>query len=451
MPKLTLYRYQFDAIIQMLAKESLALFADMGLGKTIMTLSYFAIKKQQGKLNRCLIIAPKRVCDLVWPREVEKWDHMNHLTCFRLTDKKDLYSLKLNSDILIINVENIFPYIQRLSEICDCLIVDESTTFKNHNSKRFKYLKPLLPKFKSRIILSGTPIPNSYLDLFAQIYIVDLGKRFTPYITVYRKVFFDAVEKGYSARRFVEYEIKEGAEEKIKELIAQICLRIDKEHNKHMPNVIYDDIFVRFDSDLQKKYDTLEKYLLLELEHKELLIDNASVNFIRCHQFTNGVVYGKQKQEEPIHTEKIEALKELVESLQGKSLLIAYWYNSDLSLLKKYLPKLQVLGESDKKDIKLIDQWNHRKIKLLAGHPMSIGHGLNLQFGGNHIAWFSLITNYEKYDQYNARLIRPGQTETVHIHRIVAQDTIDEYVLLKKIDKKAFVLKDFLDYLKNKQ
>jgi len=422
------YPYQFDAISFINShKEGSALFADMGLGKTAIILTYLMMRKRDNPNFKTLIIAPKRVCDFVWPQEIEQWDHTKLMTYFRLNSKKDLNSGKLNSDILIINTENIFPYIAALSKLCNCLIVDESTGFKNHNSKRFKALKPLLKRFESRIILSGTPMPKCYLDLFSQYYIVDLGESLTEFITIYRKTFFDMELGGWGPTKYPKYILKPGATDVINEIIGRKTLRIDKENNLDMPELVYDNIIIGLTPKLQSVYDKLEKEMIIELQDKQLIIDNASIKYIRCHQFANGVVYDDNKQDEFIHNLKIQALEELIESLQGKPLFITYWYKSDLRALQKKFTSMESLGLSDKKDPSIIKRWNAGKIALLSGHPGSVGHGLNLQFSSNHIAWFSLSSHYEKYEQFNGRLARLGQKEkSVFIHKIIVRNTVDE-------------------------
>lgn len=440
--------YQYDAIMSLL-EEPKALFADMGLGKTVIILTYIAIRKKIDPNFRALIIAPKRVCDLVWPREVTKWDHTSHLTFFRLKTKKDLESDKIYSDIVIINSEYIFPYVSTLSDVCNCLIVDESTAFKNYSSKRFKTLKPLLNKFTYRVILSGTPMPRSYLDLFSQFYILDSGKLLSPYLTAYRKTYFDEKICGHGPIKYYEYSLKTGADERIKNIISPKTIRIENSHRPDMPKLIYNDIAVCLDNKSQAKYDKLERHLILESKDNTMYIDSASVGFIRCHQFANGIYYDDAGLDVLEHEFKISALQELVDSLQGSPLLIAYWYKSDLRMLKKCFKNLQVFGTSDKEDARIEQEWNAGNILVLAGHPRAIGHGLNLQYGGHHIAWFSMCSNFESYEQFNGRLSRPGNSSDVVVHHIVTIKTVDE-VILASTKTKGLAQSDLLSYLANK-
>lgn len=447
------YDYQFNGIHFLYKNRQSALFADMGTGKTVMVLTYLNLLKRENKNNTTLIIAPKRVCNLVWPKEIIKWDHTKHLKYLKLETEDELqYNLKA-FDILIINSENIFPYIEYLSKICDTLVVDESTDFKSTKSKRFRTIKPLIKKFRNRTILSGTPIPDSYQDLFTQYYIVDNGRILTNSITSYRKTFFDLEIKGYHTK-YPIYTLKSGAEDIINELVAPVTMRIDKSNNLNMPDVIYDDIYTELNTKGQKTYNILEKELIMDLDDQTLIVDNASVKFIRCHQFSNGIIYtDKNKNTKEIHREKITALKELIDSLQGKPLLIAYHFKSDLAFLNKYFKKYKIknFGINDQKDVELEESWNKGKIRLLTGHYDSIGHGLNLQFGSNHICCFSLYAKYGSFVQFIARLARDGQKDqNVFVHRLIVKNTLDEY-LLEILNGKEATQKLFFEYLERKQ
>lgn len=422
--------YQPSAIEAMIEKQKCALFADMGLGKTVITLNAIKALSLLRQI-KTLVIAPKRVADLVWGPEIDNWDHLD-FNYLRLRSKKDLE--KANQyDILIINVENIFPYIVPLSKICNCLVIDESTGFKNTKSQRFRAIKPTIPRFQYKFLLSGTPIPRSYQDLFGQFYILDKDL-FGPNITDFRRTFFDIEQKGYGPRVWYEYTIKKGAAEYINDIIKPYCIRLDKSLNPDMPDVIFNNLYVELSSDEQKQYKKLQKKLILELEYDTHLVDSRSVNYIRCQQYANGIVYVEDKKMEIIHKHKINAVKEILDSIQGKGCLIAYWYQSDKWLLKNNIPGIYFLG--GKNDNEIIARWNKKEINIIAGHPMSIGMGLNLQKGSNQIVWFSQCNRPDLYDQFIARLARTGQEEdTVHVHNILCKGTIDEQIMESNKDK----------------
>lgn len=453
---LKFHDYQKDAIRFLLKNPSGGVFADPGLGKTAIILSTINTFKKLGRKGSWLIIAPLRVCYSVWPNEVKKWN-------FNLTVNNIHAEGFKPADLHLVNPESLVKCLQAF-ENASCwpffgLCVDESTRFKRSTGKRARCLKTVLHKFQKRIILTGTPAPNSLLDLFGQIYIADLGASLGRFITHYKNTYF--YRTGYMG---YQWEPFEQSPRFIYKKLKPIIHRIDAETYLNLPPLITNDVAVELPEEARSIYRSLEKEFFAELENGEsVTIGSAASKYNALRQVVNGGLFEQidpifsgtffqkkvKRGSHQIHIAKNEAVVELVESLQGKPVLIAYHYQHDLTRLIKLFPDAPYIGGGQKplKSRYIIQDWNNGKLPVLIGHPQSMGHGLNLQSAGNDVIWYSLTDNLENYEQFNRRIYRQGVKGQVRIHRIIATNTIDE-ALIKMLDKKAGTQKALLDALK---
>lgn len=416
----------------------------MGLGKTISTLT--ALNKlmyEELEISSALVVGPKRVIENVWTDEIQKWSHINHLTTSLIvgSKKERISALKKKADIYLISRDNIAWLCGEFggsSLPFDMLVLDELSSFKNPKSVRFKALRAVQPSFKRIVGLTGTPAPNSLIDLWSQMYLLDRGERLGKYITRFREDYF---RPGLSNGNVVyKYNLQKGGEEMIHEKIKDICISMKTEDYLDLPERIDNIIEVKFTKDLQKKYNDFEKEKVLELfsgkednENEETISAvNAAALSNKLLQFANGAVYDEDRKVHVIHDMKIDVVKELVEDLNGEPVLIAWAYRHDLDRLKKALAKYDPVELKDKG---ALDKWNRGEVKVMLTHPASGGHGLNLQRGGNHVIWFGQTWSLELEQQFNARLHRQGQTKNVIIHKIVASKTIDVDVIAAQESK----------------
>lgn len=431
--------YQREGTSFILQNKCCGIFADPGLGKTAMALAAIQALKSIRKIKTVLIVAPLLVCNNVWPQEIQKWEPFNGLTCEILSAKQSRSTPFIHvRDIYLINPEMLkwFFTLSPGIELFDMLVIDESSRFKNPSGKRFKLLKKHLSQFNRRVILTGTPAPNSLLDLFSQIYLLDLGKTFSKYITHYRRRYFDNV--GY---KYPDWRIKKGAAESIHAKTAPLVLRFDAESYLDLPELIYNYIHLELPANLKPKYKQLETKLFTELNSKEINAVSATATYRICHQFANGAIYDPDSETKkiiPIHNQKIEALQNLVSELQGKPLLIAYLYKHDLQQIQKQFRNLAFIsGDVSTQDKnKIIAKWNSGSLSLLVCQIATVSHGLNLQSGGNDLCFFSLTDNLEQYEQLIRRLYRQGTVNAVRVHHLIAKNTVDE-VILKRLQSKS--------------
>lgn len=411
-----------------------ALLLDMGLGKTSITLTainnllfdYFDV-------HRVLVIAPLRVAKNTWPEEIEKWSHLSNLKYSVVvgTEKERISALKENADIYIINRENI-PWLIEKSKLpfeFDMVVIDELSSFKNYSSKRFKSLMKVRPKVKRIIGLTGTPSSNGLMDLFAEFKILDMGVRLGRFIGQYRNVYFTPDKM--NGPIVYSYKPLPSAEKIIYEKISDITISMKATDHLKMPELIECETVVQMSEKENKSYTTLKKELVLSILDGEITAANAASLSNKLSQLANGAIYLEDKEFVTIHDRKLDALEDLIESANGKPLLVAYWFKHDLERIKERLEVREIKISKDIKD------WNDGKIPIAVIHPASAGHGLNLQSGGSTLVWFGLTWSLELYQQTNARLYRQGQNDTVVIHHIITKDTIDEDILkaLKRKDK----------------
>jgi len=421
-----LHNYQTRAIDFVTSKQRCGLFLDLGLGKTVITLTAINDMLNASIIKRVLIVGPLRVVRSVWPTEPKRWSHLEHLNVVVATGTAQQRKDAINSgaDITAINRENV----TWLVELCakkkkwpfDCIIVDESSSFKAVSSKRWKRLRKVTPLATVVVLLTGTPAPQSLMDLFAQMYLIDSGESLGRTITGYRQRFFNPDYFGYS------WEIKPGSAEKIQELIKPLILSMQGSDYINLPERI--DIIERIvlPVKVQKQYDDFSKELFLEFDGVELEAMSAAILANKLLQMTSGACYvDDEKNWKTIHTCKLDALEELIEENPGESILVSYNYKHTLVRLRERFPQMVVLG----KDPDTIDKWNRKEIRLMAIHPQSGAFGLNLQQGGCILIWVDLVWSLELKKQLDCRLYRQGQDKPVRIIHLVVENSIDNRVM----------------------
>lgn len=427
-----LHKYQERAVDFICNEQRGMLALDMGLGKSVSTLT--AISDMLGAMvaSKVLVIAPLRVANSVWAQEARAWRHLEHLRVSVCTgsEKARRAALSLDADVYVINRENIMWLVENYGRRWDfdTVVIDESSSFKNSSSKRFKALKKMLPAIERMILLTGTPSPNGLLDLWPQMYLIDYGQRLGRTLTGYKQRFFEQDYMGY------RYTPRTGSADRIHELIGDKVIHMSAEDYLDLPDRI--DIEQRIDMPAKalSDYKDFERTMLAELDDEVVEATTAAVLANKLLQWANGAMYtDENKNWAETHTAKLDALAEIVEDNEGENILVAYNYKSDLERLLTRFPQARVLDKQQD----TIDAWNRGEIQMLLAHPASAGHGLNLQRGGALCVWFGLNWSLEYYQQFNARLHRQGQTRPVRIVHIVCKDTIDERVLTVLRDKDA--------------
>lgn len=428
------HNYQNYAKNFILAHKVSALFLDCGLGKTITTLTAInELMYDSFEISKVLIIAPLRVAQSTWKEEIEKWDHLNLLRySIAVGDEKErLKALKQNSDIYIINRENVDWLVtkSRIDINFDMLIIDELSSFKSHTSKRFKSLLKIRPYFERVVGLTGTPSSNGLMDLWAEFRVLDLGERLGRYITHYRNEYF-LPDKRNGAVIF-SYKPQPNAEERIYRRLADMTISMKSTEYLKMPELILNELEINLDEEDQIKYKKFKKEMVMTIQEKEIDAINAASLSNKLIQLANGSIYDEDKKFYEVHNKKLDKLEEIIESANGKPVLVAYWFKADKERIEKRFKVREIKTADD------IKQWNKGMIDLALIHPASAGHGLNLQSGGSTLVWFSLTWSLELYQQTNARLYRQGQKDTVVIHHLITKNTIDEDIMksLKRKDK----------------
>lgn len=419
------HNYQQFATDFILEHPISCLMLDMGLGKTVITLTaLWQLALDSFDVSRILVIAPKRVAADTWPKELTKWEHLKGLDASLVmgTQAEREAALRRQTFLYIINRENVSWLVENHRWDFDMVVIDELSSFKSNQAQRFKALKKVRPLVSRIVGLTGTPAPNSLLDLWPQMYLMDMGQRLGRFIGGFRDRFFTPDKR--SREIIYSYKPREGAEEAIYDLISDICISMKAVDYLDMPELIMNRVEVSMDSREQKIYDDFQRDMVVNLHGEELDAVNAAVLSGKLLQMANGAVYGENHKVLRIHDRKLDALEDLVEAANGKPLLVAYWYEHDLQRIKARFKTARCIDTT-----KDIDDWNAGKIPLALIHPASAGHGLNLQDGGCTIVWFGLTWSLELYQQLNARLWRQGQKHTVVIHHIVTKGTHDEDVL----------------------
>ena len=436
--------YQTMCIDRIVKDKSVGLFLDMGLGKTIITLSAIMELKDRLDIFRVLVIAPKKVAESTWTTESKKWEHTKDLKISKVlgSEKERIAAINQAADIYITNRDNVAWLCQTLGRkwFFDMVVVDESSSFKSPQAMRFKALKRTLPFVKRLIALTGTPNPKSMEDLWSQIYLLDRGERLGEYITHYRTRYFTKDYSGFG------YTLKPGAKEAITKKISDICISLKAKDYLELPAIVYNEVPVELDKKALKAYQELEKNMVLSLEDSEITAVSAGVLTNKLSQCANGAIYDEDKAVNHIHDRKLERFTELVEELNGESALVFYNFKHDKDRILKALEKsgLEVREFKSPKDE---EDWNKGKIDILLAHPASTAYGINLQYGGRHIIWFSLPWSYELYAQANARLFRQGQEKPVIVHELLCTDTVD-HDIKKSLSEKGQNQEDVLRALK---
>jgi SNF2 family DNA or RNA helicase len=439
------HEYQIKAYNWIIDHPKCGLFLAMGMGKTVVTMTALVDLIATGDIERVLVIAPKRVAEDTWSREHQKWNHLSSLRISKALGnvKQRTAALKIDADIYITNRENVMWLVESGLWDFDCVVIDELSSFKSSASKRFRTLRKVIPTCKRVIGLTGTPAPQGYIDLWSELYLLDQGARLGRTLTEYRNSYFKNMSRDPSYRIDV---LVKGAEKVINKKISDICMSMTAEDYLKMPKRIDNMIPVVLSEKERSVYLEMEKKQFLEFsDDKEISVTSAASLTGKLLQLANGFIYDEDKTAHLIHERKIEALEEIIDSNPHEPIMVFYYYQADLMQLRKHFPKGRVLDTSDD-----ISAWNKGKIPLLFAHPMSMGHGLNLQDGGHIIVWYSLVFSLEAYQQACARLMRQGQkSSTVIIHHLVTQGSVDEQVI-KALHNKATTQASLIDALKER-
>lgn len=425
------YPYQSYCIKRIVQDPILGLFQDMGLGKTVETLSaILELRYNRWAISKALVVAPKKVAEGTWTAEAARWDHTKRLRISTVlgSQTQRLQALATPADIYVINRDNIAWLVDhyRNDWPFDMVVLDESTSFKNASVKRSKALALVRSRIKRMVLLTGTPSPNGLEDLWGQIYLLDGGQRLYPTLGQFQMRYFDPDRR--SRTRIFSYRPKEGAEQAIMERIGDICVSMKAEDYLQMPDLIYDDVPVVLDAKAAAAYKRLEKTTLLPVDESMITAKTAGILSGKLLQLCNGAVYDEQGQALEIHKCKIKAFLTLLERLNGQPALVAYSYQHDRDRLLRALGKTQLRtrlysGPEDK------DAWNTGGVDVLLAHPASCAYGLNLQQGGCHVVWFGLTWSLELYEQFNKRLHRQGQKRPVIVHHLITRGGRDEDVM----------------------
>ncbi len=419
--------YQRYAAEFILTHPISALLLDMGLGKTSITLTAINdLLFDRFEVHKVLVVAPLRVARDTWSAEIEKWEHLRELRYSVVvgSEQERISALRTPADIYIINRENIQWLVEESGLLFDfdMAVIDELSSFKNHQSKRFKAFMKVRPKLKRIVGLTGTPASNGLMDLFAEFKLLDMGERLGRFIGQYRNAYFQPDKR--NGMVIYSYKPLPDAEQRIYDKISDITISMKATDHLTMPELVITEYTVQLSEKEREKYDRLKKDLILSTEDNEVTAANAAALSNKLSQMANGAVYSDDESVIEIHDRKLDALEDIIESMNGRPLLVAYWFKHDFERIKKRFDVREIKSSRD------ISDWNGGKIPVALIHPASAGHGLNLQSGGSTLVWFGLTWSLELYQQTNARLWRQGQTaDTVVIQHIVAKGTIDEQII----------------------
>ena len=418
------HEYQTYATRFLLEHPISCLMLDCGLGKTVITLTaLWDLVLDSFDIGRVLVIAPKRVAENVWVQEIEKWEHLAGLTAVKVLGSEQERRSALNTPafLYIINRENVTWLVKNRHWDFDMVVIDELSSFKSHQAQRFKAMRKVRPLVTRIVGLTATPAPNSLMDLWAEMCLLDMGQRLGRYIGSYRERFFAPDKRN---REIVySYKPREGAEDKIYELISDICISMKAKDHLQMPELVTNRVTVSMSPKEHEVYDRLRRDMVTELNGEELDAVNAASLSNKLQQMASGAVYSSGHQTVVLHSRKLDALEDLIEAANGKPLLVAYWFHHEHDRLHERFDCRDINTAED------IAAWCAGEIPVGLIHPASAGHGLNLQSGGSTLVWFSLTWSLELYEQLNDRLWRQGQEHTVVIHHIISEGTIDEDIM----------------------
>lgn len=447
------YDYQKAAIEWVLDKPKCGLLLDMGLGKSVITLTAIRRLIDDCEIDRVLVVAPKKVAETTWSTEAEKWEHLHGLRVAKVlgSEKQRCAALASKADIYVTGRDNFVWLVGKYGGVLpfDALVIDELTSFKSSKSERFKAMRIAAPSLKRIIGLTGTPAPNGLIDLWAQMYCLDQGERLGKSVSRYRETYFES-------RRWnnivVRCDVKKGCEEIIRAKIADICLSMQARDYLQLPDMITHTAEVRLSDKTMAAYLKFERDKVLEFkaehghETANVLANSAAGLMNKLSQFANGAVYDEDKAVHEVHGEKLDRLAEIVEAAAGSSVLVFYQYKHDVRRITAKLKGYKVRVYQDEKDLR---DWNAGEIDVLLAHPASTAYGLNMQQGGHYIVWFGTGWNLEHYQQANARLHRQGQQHPVTVYKLVCTGTVDERAAAALEGKKSVQqnLLDSLNYL----
>lgn len=420
--------YQQTGEQWILSRRKCGLFLEMGLGKTVITLT--AVKKllEDHAITRVLVIAPLRVAMTVWQEECEKWDHLNGLRCSKVlgSQQERINALNKDADIYIINRENVQWLVAHQATLrawpFDMIVIDELSSFKSAKSMRFRSLRRVLPATRRVVGLTGTPSPNGLIDLWSQLYLLDQGERLGKTLGWYRQTYFDPGDR--NGQVVFNWRLKKGAAESIYARIGDICMSMKAEDYLEMPDRHDVECITRLSEREQAAYDTMERDLVLPFAGERITAQNAAVLTGKLLQLANGAIYTPEGNYLKVHDRKLDTLEDLIESANGQHVLIYTAFRSDMERILMRFPQARALITAND-----VNAWNQGKVEIMVAHPASAGHGLNLQEGGHIIIWFGLTWSLELYQQANARLYRQGQQQKVTVCHVITQGTIDEDVL----------------------
>lgn len=438
------YPYQTEAVQWILDRPASGLFLSMGMGKTVVTLTAIdELMFDRLEVRKVLVIAPLRVAQDTWAKETAKWEHLKHLRVSRVLGPAEarLAALNAEADIYVINRENV-PWLveSALKWPFDMVVIDELSSFKSHQAKRFKALRRVLGRVKRIVGLTGTPAPNGLIDLWPQIYLLDRGERLGKTVGAYRSRYF--IPDRSNGHIVYSYKLMPGAEEAIHAKLSDLCMSLRKEDYLSLPGQIYETVELAPPPALLKKYKQFERDRIMEAmdDDGEIVALNAASLTGKLLQFANGAIYDTEKGVHALHDVKLDALEELIEAANGEPVLVFYAFQHDRDRIKARIGCRELRTGED------IDAWNRKEIPVAIAHPASVGHGLNLQEGGHIIIWFGLTWSLELYQQANERLNRPGQTNVCRIYHLILKGTHDERVLeaLKNKDTSQRALIDAL-------
>lgn len=450
------YQYQEDAISWIIDHPRCALFLDMGLGKTVSTLTAIRRLMDWCEVSKTLVVAPKKVAETTWTSEAAKWQHLCDLRVVRVmgTPRQRTAALETDADIYVIGRDSLKWLVDHYNGILpyDVLVLDELSSFKSPKSLRFKSVKIVTPTFQRVIGLTGTPAPNGLADLWAQIYCLDMGARLGKSVSRYREAYFSDFSP--TGGNYHLYKIKAGAETVIQSLISDICLSMQSKDYLTLPDRFDHTVHITLPAAVMREYERFEKDNVLAVRDQltggasVILATSALALMNKLSQFSDGAVYDADKQIYDKHTEKLDKLSEIVEAAQSP-VLVFYQFKHDAIRIKSSLRDYRVRQYEGEQDL---EDWNAGRIDVLLAHPASCAYGLNMQQGGHYIVWFSTGWNLEQYQQANARLHRQGQQHPVHVYHLVCDGTVDERALQALSNKKTVQqnLLDSLDYLKKK-
>ena len=447
------YDYQTAGVRHILKWERCCLFWQMGLGKSVVTLTAIQQLMDDAEVNRTLVVAPKKVAETTWSTEAEKWEHLHDLKVVKVlgTEKQRCMALAQKADVYVTGRDNFVWLVGKYGGQLpfDALVIDELTSFKSSKSERFKAMRIAVPGVKRVIGLTGTPAPNGLIDLWAQMYCIDQGERLGKSVSKYRETYFETHKWN---NIIVRCDVKSGCEDIIRNKIADICLSMQAKDYLQLPDMITHTANVHLSEKTMAAYSKFERDKVLEFkaEHGEepanVLANSAAGLMNKLSQFANGAIYDDDRQVHGIHSEKLDRLAEIVEAANGNSVLVFYQYKHDVTRIAAKLKGYRVRAYQGEKDL---NDWNAGQIDVLLAHPASTAYGLNMQQGGHYIVWFGTGWNLEHYQQANARLHRQGQRYPVTVYRLLCRGTVDERAAAALDNKKGVQqgLLDSLNYL----